>query len=844
MSLSSHPFHLYGQFMDQIQPMQYKVALYNPSHVFHYSKTTTSISCSFQNSFTSLQLRDNPCQKSNCTIGFLSNKLVIDVSSVNDMIKECTDGGLFEDAIRLYINLLEFGFPVEEFQFFPSLVKAFGGLGDVNKGKQIHGHLLKLGFLEDKYVKNSILSLYWKCGAVGHAVKMFESVHERDLVSWNTMTSGFCQSGDYANSLAIFRRMIKEYSGVHLNRVAFLSALSSCASIGSLTYGREIHGFLVKNGLDSDEFLVSGLIEMYMKCGDVKNAECIFKRILDNELASRNTVIWNVMILGYVYNECLTQALELFVDMLGFGINPDSSTVVAVLVLCSQLLDLAVGRQIHGIILSFGLENDIRVGTALMEMYFKCGDPGTGLKIFRKSQNYNLVMWSSVISNCAQNSYPTEALQLFCDFMLDCGFPDSVILLAALRACSSLALKHRGKEIHGLAIKVGFESDGFVGGALVDLYGKCGDMESAQEVFCGLPARDLVSWNALISGFAQNGCADEALKAFRDMQSEQIKPNTVTVACILSVCTHLSVMILCKEVHCYLLRHGFVPNVLVSNSLISTYAKCGDINSSWTVFEIMPARNEVSWNSIILGFGMHGLTDEMFIIFEKMKQAGMKPDHATFTALLSGCSHAGKVDMGWKYFCSMVEDYNLESRVEQYTCMVDLLGRAGHLNQAYHLIMTMPCSPDDRIWGSLLGSCKNHGDAKLAEVVANHIFELNPTSIGYRVLLANLYEDSGRWNELTQIRSEIKYIGMKKQPGCSWIEVNNNIHIFIAGDCSHNQSQEIHAAIKSLTLEMRRAGYVPHLQSASIESIVAKDGFLLIEDNGLFSLGVLCKKNS
>ncbi|CAK7328929.1 unnamed protein product [Dovyalis caffra] len=803
----SHSFQLNGHCMNKkLELVPYEVTVRNP-------KKTTLVSCSLQNNATSFQLAKNPFEKSSYTHGFLTTKSVMDVSKVNSMVKEYTEDGFFEDAIRVYLDFIEYGFPVE-FRFFPCLIKAYGGLCDVSKGKQIHGHLLKFGFLEDVYVKNSLLGMYWKCGAGGDAVEMFERMQERDLVSWNTMISGFCQSGDYVKSLTMFGRMVKERGGECPNRVAYLAALSSCGSIQCLTHGEEIHGFLVKNGLHSDEFLVSGLIEMYMKCGDIKNAENVFERIRDNDLVGRNRVVWNVMILGYVSNECLSLALDLFVEMLELGITPDSPTVVTLLVLCSQLLDLAVGKQIHGLILGLSLD-DVRVGTALMQMYFKCGDPETGLQMFRRSQYYNLVMWGSVMSNCAQNGYPNEALQLFGEFMLDYGFPDPVILLAVLRACSFLTLKPRGMEIHGLAIKMGFDSDVFVGGALVDFYGKCGDMKYAQQVFHGLSTRDLVSWNALISGFAQNKCADEALMAFRDMQTEQIKPNTVTMACVLSGCSHLSVMILCKEVHCYLLRHWPETNALVSNSLISAYAKCGDIHSSWTVFEKLPVRDEVSWNSILLALGMHGHTNEMFATFEKMKEANLKPDHGTFTTLLSACSHAGKVDAGWKYFNSMMVDYTLEPRVEQYTCMVDLLGRAGYLNLAYDLIMTVPCSPDDRVWGSLLASCKHHGDTKLAEVVANHIFDLDPSSVGYRVLLANLYEDSGNLKEVSRVRTEIKYMGLKKQPGCSWIEVDNSIHIFVAGDHSHDQSEDIYATIEGLSLEMKRVGYIPQIQTAS-----------------------------
>ncbi|KAF5734756.1 hypothetical protein HS088_TW15G00248 [Tripterygium wilfordii] len=813
---NSHLLHRHGHVPEQ----QDKLTLFSQVSLncrpISISRTS-SISFSAKNCFSSLQLPENPFQKPVPGRDSSCEDSVINLSFACSKIRGYVDDASFEDAIRVYLYMLNHGFPPIEFQYFPCLIKAFGGFNDVGKCRQIHGHLLKLGFLADVYVVNSLLGVYWKCWATEDATKMFENMHERDLVSWNTAISGFCQSGDHVTSLMIFRRMIQEFT-MNPSRVACLSGLSSCASVNSLILGREIHGFLVKTGLYVDEFLICGLIEMYMKCGVIKNAENIFQGFLNETSKRGNTVIWNVMIWGYVSNGHLSMAMELFIEMLELGINLDSSTVVALLVLCSQFSDLNFGKQIHGLIFSHGVMNDARVETALVEMYFNCGAPEIALKIFSKSQNHNAIMWGTMISNCAQNGDPNKALEWFRNFMLECGFPDSIILLAALRACSLLTLKPQGMAVHALVVKTGFDSDVFVGGALVDMYGKCGDMESAQDVFQELSARDLVSWNALISGFCQKDYADKALKALHDMQSENIKPNSVTAACLLSVCAQLSLLYLCKEVHCFLLRQGLGSNILGCNSLITAYAKCGDINSSQKIFYRMPTRDKISWNSVLLACGMHGCTDEMFSLFEMMKKTGVTPDHAAFTAVLSTCSHTGEVDKGWKYFNSMVTEYKLEPAVEHYTCMADLLGRAGYLSLAYDVIKTMPCVPDDRIWGSLLGSCRSHGDTRLAEAVANHIFKLDPTSVGYRVVLANLFEDAGKWSEVSKVRSEIKKMGLKKQPGCSWIEIDNKIHVFVAGDSSHHQSEEIYATIESLTLEMGKTGYIPFLQSTNIVS--------------------------
>lgn len=726
----------------------------------------------------------------------------------NNLIKGFVEDGLFDDAIGVYLKMLVDGVPVEDFRYFSCLIKAFGELCDIDKGRQIHGHVLKLGVLDDISVGNSLMNMYWKCGAVEDAVQLFDKMPEVDLVSWSTMISGFQKSMDNIRSLMFFRSMVRQF-GIYSNRVAFVSSILSCSSLRSVTHGRQIHGVVVKNGLDVDEFLVSSLIEMYMKCGSIRNAESVFNSILDKDSMRGNAVIWNVMISGYVSNGCFARALMLFNKMIVYGINPDYATMVSLFSLCSDSQDIEFGKQIHGFIFKFGLKNNVRVETALLDMYLKCGYMENGLKIFRRSRNRNLVMWGAVICNYAQSGCPTRALELFYEYIMEDGFADSGILVAVLRACSSLTFKPEGMQIHGLATKMGFVSDVFVCSALVDLYAKCRNMEYSEKVFLRLSQKDLVSWNALICGYAQGDCVDEALKAFRDMQLEQIRPNTVTIACFLSVCARLSVLTLCKEVHGYLIRQGLETSVLVSNSLIATYAKCGDINSSLYTFEKVPERNDVTWNSIILGMGIHGRTDEMIVLFDKMVASGIKPDHLTFTALLSACSHAGRVDDGCQYFKSMVEDFNLKPELEQYTCMVDLLGRAGYLNQVYDLIMTMPCTPDVWVWGSLLGSCKIHGDETLAAIVADHIFKIDPSTVGYRVLLANLYENFGKEGEGSKVRSGIKDMGLKKKPGCSWIEVDNNFHIFIAGDQSHSQSDEIYAAVESLTIEIKRAGYIP-----------------------------------
>ncbi|KAL9242643.1 hypothetical protein vseg_016626 [Gypsophila vaccaria] len=748
-----------------------------------------------------------------------SQKLVVERCSADDdninelesdklnLIMDLTSKGFYADAVTCYITMLDNGFISGTFSGFPALIKAVGALRDLELTRQIYGHLIKVGAIKDIYVANALVSSFWKCGDDNDAVKMFMKMEEKDSVSWNTMISGFHQSGTYQKSLEMFTRMISEF-GVYPNRVACLSALSSCSSLKSIIHGREIHAYVIKSELDVDEYVLNGLLDMYMKCSCVRKAEQLFEG--SPEHARKNTVLWNVMISGYVDNCYFVKAALCFIEMLLLGVKPDSSTMVALLVLCSESTNLVLGKQIHVLALKMGVEMDVRVGTSLMDMYFKCAKPGYGLKLFDRFDNRNLVMWGTIITNCSKCGYSRKVLDMYVAGA-EHGFIDPVILLSTLRACSSLAIKPEGMVIHGMTVKLGLDSETYIGSALVDMYVKCQDIASAQKSFARLPMKDEVSWSNLISGYAQNQLWDDAVKAFSEMHSHGIRPNAMTIACILSICARVFANSQCKEVHGHIIRHGFETNTLVNNALMVAYAKCGNIESPRIIFSKMKYKDEVSWNSILLGLGIHGHADEVLIYFDKMRETGLAPDHQTFTAVLSACSHTGGVADGMEYFRSMLEEHMLEPRLEQYTCLVDLLGRAGYLNEAYDLIMAMPYSPDDRIWGSLLGSCRIHGNERLAEVVAKNVFELDPTSVGYHVLLANIYEDSCNFTEVTKVRFNVKDMGLKKSPGCSWIDVDNHIHVFTAGDQSHIRAEDVHSLLNFLTAEMKMVGYVPQV---------------------------------
>jgi pentatricopeptide repeat protein len=320
---------------------------------------------------------------------------------------------------------------------------------------------------------------------------------------------------------------------------------------------------------------------------------------------------------------------------------------------------------------------------------------------------------------------------------------------------------------------------------------------------------DVVSWTTMIAGYAQNGHANDAVKLFRQMLLVDMKLDPVTITSVLPAVACLAALQQGKEIHGYTIRRGILANVFVGSALIDMYAKCGNIDIAHKVFYQLPERNVVSWTAMIVAYGMHGLCDDALICFSQMQQAGMKPNHITFIGVLSACSHAGLVDKGWQYFDCMTKDYCIKPQIDHYACMIDLLGRAGYLDEALHFLNRMPLEPGPVVWGSILGACRIYRNVKLGKLASEHLFDLEPNNPGNYVLMSNIYTESGRWDDAVQVRAMMKDRGLKKMPGCSWIEVNNNVHTFLAGDISHPESEKIYATLESLVGQMIKDGYVP-----------------------------------
>eukprot|EP01018_Ginkgo_biloba_P034077 Gb_04446 [translate_table: standard] len=582
--------------------------------------------------------------------------------------------------------------------------------------------------------------------------------------------------------------------------------LQACTSVKPLN---QIHAHILVTGHTQNVFLGTKLVSMYGMFGNLENARLVF-----DKMQQPNIFLWNEIIKAYSCNGFCEEALALYYQMQQVGMHPNDFTFLFVLKACASLSALQRGKQIHDEIIKSQFESHVYVGNALIDMYGKCGNLDIARQLFDKMSTRNAVSWSTMIAGYAQSGHANEALTLFYQMQLAGLKPNRVTFLSALLACAEFGALQQGKDIHDYIIKNGFDTDVSVRTALVDMYAKCGSIESARQLFDKMPKRDVVSWSAMISGYAQNGHANEALTLFHQMQLEHVKPNRVTLVSVLPACADIVALQQGKNFHDYIIKNGFDSDVSVGTALIDMYAKCGSIQTARQVFDKISKRDVISWSAMIAGYGLHGLGQEAIALFSQMQRTSLKPNHVTFTSVLSACSHAGLVDEGWQFFNCMSRDYCITPKVKHYACMVDLLGRAGCLDEALDFIRRMPVEPDVGVWGALLGACRIHTNIELGEHVARHLFELEPRNPGYYVLLSNIYAVTGRWDDVTKVRTMMKERRLKKTPGCSLIEVNNRVHAFLVGDRLHPQCEEIYATLEMLGRHMEAAGYVPNADFA------------------------------
>ncbi|CAL0316204.1 unnamed protein product [Lupinus luteus] len=552
------------------------------------------------------------------------------------------------------------------------------------------------------------------------------------------------------------------HSSYNIDIGTCIATLQSCAHTTNLSKGKELHTYMLKSGFLASPQAITSLINMYSKCTLTNHALEVFNFPTHHD---KNVFAYNAIIAGFVANGLSKHGFGLYRQMRYMGIVPDKYTFPCVIRACGDAVEDFEAKKIHGLLFKFGLELDVFVGSALVNTYLKFGLVVTGvLSIFSMVEDF-----------------------------------------------------HNGRAIHGFVIKMGYDSGVVVLNSLIDMYGKCKCASDALNVFDMMDEKDIFSWNSIISVHERCGDHYGTLRLFDRMLGNMVQPDLVTVTAVLPACTHLAALMHGREIHGYMIVNGLgkdgnssdFDDVQLNNALMDMYAKCGNMRDARVVFDHMREKDVASWNIMITGYGMHGYGDEALDTLSRMCQAQMVPNEVSFVGLLSACSHAGMVKEGLEFLAEMESKYGVSPSIEHYTCVIDMLCRAGKLMEAYDLVLAMPFKADPVGWRALLAACRQHKDTDLAEIAASKVIELEPGHCGNYVLMSNVYGVVGRYEEVSKMRHTMKQHNVKKRPGCSWIELMTGVHVFITGDRTHPQTDYIYAGLNSLTAVLHEHGYVP-----------------------------------
>lgn len=620
------------------------------------------------------------------------------------------------------------------------------------------------------------------------------------------MLKGYAKFASLDDAVSFLIRM--RYDDVAPVVYNYTYLLKVCGDVGEIRRGKEIHGQLIVNGFSLDLFAMTGVVNMYAKCGQIDEAYKMFDRMPERDLVS-----WNTIVAGFAQNGFAELALDLVTRMHEEGRRGDFITIVSILPAVANVGSLRIGKAVHGYAMRAGFDSIVNVSTALVDMYAKCGRVETARLVFDGMKSRNVVSWNSMIAAYVEGGNPEEAMRIF-QKMLDQGVePTNVTIMEALHACADLGDLERGIFVHKLLDQLKLGTDVSMTNSLISMYSKCKKVDIAADIFSKLQGKTLVSWNAMILGYAQNGRVNEALNYFCKMRSKNIKPDSFTMVSVIPALAELSVIRHAKWIHALVIRSCFEKNVFVMTALIDMYAKCGAVGTARALFDMMNERHVTTWNVMIDGYGTHGLGKAAVELFNKMLEGPTKPNDITFLCAISACSHSGLVEEGIHYFASMKKDYGIEPVMDHYGAMVDLLGRAGRLNEAWDFIQKMPIEPGITVFGAMLGACKIHKNVELGEKAANRLFELDPDEGGYHVLLANIYAAASMWDKLAKVRTIMEKKGLQKTPGCSLVELKNEVHSFYSGSTNHPQSKRIYTFLETLIDEIKAAGYVPDTNS-------------------------------
>ncbi|KAG6598480.1 Pentatricopeptide repeat-containing protein, partial [Cucurbita argyrosperma subsp. sororia] len=676
--------------------------------------------------------------------------------------------------------------------------------------RAVHGHMIASGFKPRGHFLNRLLEVYCKSSNLVYARQLFDEIpspdaiarttlitaysasgnlklgreifngtplHLRDTVFYNAMIIGYSHNDDGYSALELFRAMRRD--DFRPDDFTFTSVLSALVLVvDNEQQCGQMHCAVVKSGMGCvSSSVLNALLSVYVKCASplaISSSGMVSARKLFDEMPRRDELTWTMMITGYVRNDDLNGAREVFDSM-------------------AEKLGAAWNAMISG--------------------YVHHGCFQEALIMFRKMRSLGIqhdeVTYTTIISACANGGFFQQGKQVHAYILKNELNPNHNFLLSVSNALITLYCKNDKVDEARKVFRQMPLRNTVTWNAILSGYVNAGRIEEAKSFFKEMPEKNLLTLTVMISGLAQNGFGDEGLKLFKQMRLDGFEPCDYAFTGAITACSVLGALENGRQLHAQLVHLGYNSNLSVGNALISMYARCGVLEAAESVFLSMPFVDLVSWNAMIAALGQHGYGAKAIELFDQMLKNGVFPDRITFLTVLTACCHAGLVEEGRHYFSLMLENYGISPDEDHYARMVDLFCRAGMFSYAKNIINTMPSKPGAPVWEALLAGCRIHSNLDLGIEAAEQLFELTPHHDGTYVLLSNMYADVGRWNDVAKVRKLMRDKGVQKEPACSWIEVENEVHVFLVDDDVHPEVVSVYRYLEELGLEMKKLGYVP-----------------------------------
>ncbi|RLN39466.1 pentatricopeptide repeat-containing protein [Panicum miliaceum] len=695
-----------------------------------------------------------------CFQGFLND----DLSQWSSAMVGIFRAGYPEEAILLHrgLKLRQIGLDEKAITFG---LKSCAELRNLLLGKGMHADSLKLGLSRDKFVGSSLVGLYSKLARMADSHKVFEEILDKDIVSYTSMITGYSENMDSTswNAFKIASDMLR--SNLEVNRVTLVSLLQVSGNLGAIREGKSVHSYSVRRGIGvSDEVLETSLVHMYTRCGAYQLASAVLKNSM------QSVASWNALLAGLVRTGQSGNAIHHFSVMLHeHKAIPDSVTYANVISACAELRNSVCAASVHAYLIRRSIHLDVVLATALIEVYFKCTRTMRSRRLFDQLTVRDVVSYNAMIYGYLQSGMANEAITLLKEMMAECIAPNSVTVLSLLAAIADHKDFIRGRWIHGFAIRHGFCSDVDIANQIIRMYSGCGKIAAARIVFASLEKKNLISWTAMMMGCLFCGNGGETVRLLQLMQQHGEKPDSVTVMAATQAASELGHLKGVKQIHCFVYRALLEKDTKTANSLIIAYAKCGRLDLSVGLFLSLENRDLDSWNAMISAYGMHGFYIKVLEMFKLMEEGNINPDGLTFSSVLSACSHAGLVKEGLRIFQVMTSMYSVLPQEEHYGCIVDLLSRAGHLEEGYKLIKLSTLNDRSSVLCALLSACRTHGNTILGQIISDELLELEQNP-GTYALISEVFAQKGQWNKSASIRNIAKESGLRKLPGSSFIE--------------------------------------------------------------------------